>query len=63
MESYEELKAQIKVIQQRIIETKKNKFNYTLKEIKSFCKERLLKSLKSKGSLPEGINKNIFFII
>ena len=39
MKSYEEIKAEMKAIQQQMVEVKKNELAKVLKEVKRLCKE------------------------
>jgi len=58
MKSYDELKAEMEVIQQQIIEAKKNERANALKEVKRLCKEFGYTAGMLKGSLADGRKKN-----
>ena len=53
MKSYDELKAEMEVIQKRIVEAKKNKWAYSLKEAKPLCKEVGFTAVMVKCSLAD----------
>ena len=57
MKSYEELKTEMKTIQQQMIEAKKNERANALKEVKRLCKEFGFTAGMLKGSLAEGRKK------
>ena len=54
MKSYDELKAEMEVIQQQMVEAKKNERTNALKEVKRICKEFGSTVGMLKGSLAEG---------
>ena len=54
MKSYDELKAEMEVIQQQMVETKKNERANTLKEVKRLCKEFGFIAGMHKAALAEG---------
>ena len=53
MKSYDELKAEMGVIQQQMVEAKKNEHANALKEVKRLCKELALLL----GSFKDGLAK------
>ena len=55
MKSYDELKAEMKAIQQQMVEVKKNERTNVLKEVKRLCKEFGFTAGMLKGALAEGI--------
>ena len=57
MTSYDKLKAEMKVIQQQMIENKENERTNPLKKVKRLCKEFGFTAGMLKGSLAEGITK------
>ena len=57
MKSYDELKAEMKVIQEQMVEARKNECDNTLKKIKRLCKEFSFTAGMLKGSLAEGRKK------
>ena len=57
MISYDKLKAEMKVIQQQMIENKENERTNPLKKVKRLCKEFGFTAGMLKGSLAEGITK------
>ena len=54
MKSYDELKAEMEVIQQQMVEAKKNECTNALKNVKRLCKEFGFTAGMLKGSLTEG---------
>ena len=56
MKSYDELKAEMEVIQQQMVEAKKNESANALKEVKLLCIEFGFTAGMSKGSLAKGRN-------
>ena len=54
MKSYDELKAEMKAIQQQMVEAKKNERANALKEVKRLCKELVFTAGMQKGTLAEG---------
>ena len=54
MKSYDELKAEMKAIQQQMVEAKKNERANALKEVKRLCRELVFTAGLLKGSLAEG---------
>lgn len=54
MKSYEELRAEMKAIQQQMVEAKKNERANALEEVKRLCKEFGLTAGMLKGSLAKG---------
>jgi len=58
MKSYDELKAEMKAIQQQIVEAKKNELSKALKEVKRLSKEFGFTAGMLKGSLAEGRKKS-----
>ena len=54
MNSYDEMKTEMEVIQQQMIEAKKSERANALKEVKRFCKEFGFTAGMLKGSLAEG---------
>ena len=54
MKSYDELKAEMKTIQQQMVEAKKNERTNALKEVKRLCKEFGFTAGMLKGSIVEG---------
>ena len=58
MKSYDDLKAEMKAIQQQMAEAKKNELTNALKEVKRLCKEFVLTAGMLKGSLAEGRKKS-----
>lgn len=58
MKSYDELKAEMEVIQQQMVEAKKNELTNALKEVKRLCKEFGFTAGMLKGALAEGREKN-----
>ena len=54
MKSYDELKAEIRAIQQQMVEAKKNELANALKEVKRLCKEFGYTAGMLKGSLAKG---------
>ena len=57
MKSYDELKAEMRTIQQQMAEAKKNERANALKEIKRLCKEFGFTAGMLKGSLAGGRKK------
>ncbi len=57
MTSYDKLKAEMKVIQQQMIENKENERTNPLKKVKRLCKAVGFTAGMLKGSLAEGITK------
>jgi hypothetical protein len=57
MKSYDQLKAEMKTIQQQMAETKKNERTNALKEVKRLCKEFGFTAGMLNGSLAEGRKK------
>ena len=57
MKSYDKLKAEMEIIQQQMVETKKNELIYTLNRVKRFCKELALR-LGALGSSAKGRKTN-----
>ena len=57
MQSYDELKAEMEVIQQKMVEAKKNERANAPKEVKRLCKEFGFTPSILKGSLAEGRKK------
>ena len=57
MKLYDELKADMKIIQKQMVEAKKNEPANALKEVKRLCKEFCFTAGMLKGSLPEGWKK------
>jgi hypothetical protein len=57
MKPYDELKAEMKAIQQQMVEAKKNELANTLKEVKRICKEFGFTAGILRGSLAERRNK------
>ena len=53
MKSYDELKAEMKTIQQQMVEAKKNKRTDALKKVKELCKEFGFTAGMLKGVLAE----------
>ena len=58
MKSYDELRAEMEVIQKMIVEAKKNKYANTLKEVKCLCRECGFFACMLKGSLSETERNN-----
>ena len=58
MKSYEELKTEMKTIQQQMIEAKKNERANALKEVKRLCKEFGFTAGMLKGAIAEGRKKS-----
>ena len=58
MKSYDELKTDMKAIQQQMVEAKKNERANTLKEVKRLCKEFGFTAGMLKDSLVEGRKKS-----
>jgi len=54
MKSYDELKADLEVLQQQMVEAKKNERADALKTVKRLCKEFGFTAGMLKGSLAEG---------
>ena len=54
MKSYDELKADMEVLQQQIVEAKKNERANALKEVKRLCKEFGFTAGMLKGALVKG---------
>ena len=54
MKSYDELKAEMKAIQQQMVEAKKNERANALKEVKRLSRELVFTAGMLKGSLAEG---------
>ena len=54
MKSYDNLKAEMKVIQQQMVEAKKNERANAVKEVKRLCKEFGFTAGMWKGSLANG---------
>lgn len=54
MKSYDELKAEMKKIQQKMIEVKKNERTDALNKVKELCKEFGLTAGTLKGALAKG---------
>jgi len=54
MKSYDELKADMEVLQQQMVEAKKNERADSLKTVKRLCKEFGFTAGMLKGSLAEG---------
>ena len=59
MKSYDQLKAEMKTIQQQMAEAKKNQCTNALKEVKRLCKELGFTAGMLKGLLAEGRKKNV----
>ena len=57
MKSYDELKAEMKTIQEQMAEAKKNELANSLKVVKRFCKDFGFTAGLLKGTLAEGNNK------
>ena len=57
MKSYDELKAEMEVVQQQMVEAKKNERANALREVKHLCKEFSFTVGMIKGSLAEGRKK------
>ena len=57
MKSYDELKAEMGVIQQQMVKAKRNVRASALKEVKRLCKEFGFTAGMLKGSLAEGRKK------
>ena len=57
MKSYDQLKAEMKTIQQQMAEAKKNERTNALKEVKRLCKEFGFTAGMLKGALAEGGKK------
>ena len=57
MKSYDELKAEMKTIQQQMAEAKKNERANALKEVKRLCKEFGFTAGMLKSSLADGRQK------
>jgi hypothetical protein len=57
MKSYDELKAEMKTIQQQVVEAKKNELADALKKAKHLCKEFGFTAGMLKGALAEGRKK------
>ncbi|MEP1340648.1 MAG: H-NS family nucleoid-associated regulatory protein [Ekhidna sp.] len=57
MKSYDELKAEMKTIQQQMAEAKKNERAKALKEVKQLCKDFGFTAGMLKGFLAEGRTK------
>ena len=57
MKSYDELKADMEVLQQQMAEAKKNERASALKEVKRLCKEFGFTAGMLKGALAEGRKK------
>ena len=57
MKYYDELKAEMKAIQQQMVEAKNNERANALKEVKRLCKEFGSAAGMLKGSLAEGRKK------
>lgn len=53
MKSYDELKAEMEVIQQQMVESKKNERSNALKEVKRLCKEFAFTAWMFKGTIAE----------
>lgn len=60
MKSYDELKAEMKTIQQQMAEAKKNEGTVALKKVKEFCKEFGLIAGMLKGVVVVNQNKSNF---
>ena len=58
MKSYDELKAEMEVIQQQMVEAKNNERAKALKEVKRLCKEFGFTAGMLKESLAKGRKKN-----
>ena len=58
MKSYDELKAEMQVIQQQMAEAKNNEHSIVLKEVKGLCKEFGFPAGMLKCSLAEGRNQS-----
>ena len=54
MKSYDELKADMEVLQQQMVEAKKNERANALKEVKRLCKKFSFTAGMLKGALAEG---------
>ena len=54
MKSYDELKAEMEVLQQQMVEAKKNERADALKTVKRLCKEFSFTAGMLKGSLAKG---------
>ena len=54
MKSYDKLKAEMKTIQQQMVEVKKNERTDTLKKVKELCKGFGLTAGMLKGALSKG---------
>ena len=54
MKSFDELKAKMEAIQQKMVEVKKNGFAIVLKEVKRLCKEFGFTAGMLKSALTEG---------
>ena len=57
MKSYDELKAEMEVVQQHMVEAKKNVRANALKKVKRLCKEVGFTAEMPKSSLAEGWKK------
>ena len=57
MKSYDELKADMEVLQQQMVEAKKNERANALQEVKRLCKEFGFTAGMLKGALAEGRGK------
>jgi hypothetical protein len=57
MKSYDELKADMEVLQQQMVEAKKNESADALKKVKRLCKEFGFTAGMLKGALAEGRKK------
>ena len=58
MKSYDELKAEMELIQQQMAEAKKNELANALKEVKRLCKQFGFMAGMLKGALAEGRKKS-----
>ena len=58
MKSYDELEAEMKIIQQQMAEAKKNERTVALKKVKELCKEFGFTAGMLKGALAEGRKKS-----
>ena len=58
MKSHDELKAEMEVIQKKVVEAKKNECANALKEVKRLCKEFGFFACMLKGSLSETERNN-----
>jgi hypothetical protein len=58
MKSYDELKAEMEIIQKQMAEAKKNERTNALKEVKQLCKEYGFTAGMLKGALSEGRKKS-----